>query len=89
MRKRCHFFNTYFMAKMLKLWNESNKNIQDHENIYHEMKKWIKKVNLFEKDFIFIPVNINEHWDLIIICYPHRFFSQGKTLKMISTNFSF
>jgi sentrin-specific protease 7 len=83
MRKRCHFFNTYFMAKMLKLWNESNKNIQDHDNIYQEMKKWIKKVNLFEKDFIFIPVNINEHWDLIIICYPHRFFSQDNDLPFL------
>ena len=77
MKKKCHFFNTYFMAQMLKLFNESNKTVQDHDRIYEVMKKWIKKVNLFEKDFIFIPVNNNEHWNLIVICYPARLYSQG------------
>jgi len=83
MRKKCHFFNTYFMAQMLKLFNESNKTVQDHDRIYESMKKWVKKVNLFEKDFIFIPVNNNEHWNLIVVCYPARFFSQDNDLPFL------
>ena len=35
-------------------------------------QKWTikKKINLFEKDFVFIPINENSHWFLAIICNP-------------------
>jgi len=82
-RKRCHFFNTYFMAKMLKLFNDCKKDPLYFNNIYDEMKKWTKRINIFEKDFIFLPVNNNEHWDLIVVCYPHRLFSQDNELPFI------
>lgn len=35
------------------------------------MKRWTKNVNLFEKDFIVIPLNENSHWFLAIICFPN------------------
>jgi sentrin-specific protease 7 len=34
---------------------------------YNLVKKWTKRVNLFEKDFIFIPINKDKHWSLICI----------------------
>lgn len=33
--------------------------------------KWTKNVNIFEKDFIIIPINEQSHWFLVIICYPY------------------
>jgi hypothetical protein len=34
------------------------------------VKKWTKDVNIFDKDFIIVPMNKNAHWHLAIICYP-------------------
>lgn len=27
-------------------------------------------MNIFEKDFLIVPINKNAHWNLAIICYP-------------------
>jgi sentrin-specific protease 7 len=35
------------------------------------VKNWTKNVNLFEKDYIIIPINEQSHWFLAIICFPH------------------
>lgn len=34
------------------------------------VKTWTKNVNLFEKEFIIVPINENAHWFLAIICFP-------------------
>ncbi|GJS10590.1 probable ubiquitin-like-specific protease 2B isoform X2 [Tanacetum coccineum] len=33
------------------------------------VRKWTRKVNLFEKDYIFITVNYNYNWSLIVMCH--------------------
>uniref|UniRef100_A0A915K4R2 Ubiquitin-like protease family profile domain-containing protein n=1 Tax=Romanomermis culicivorax TaxID=13658 RepID=A0A915K4R2_ROMCU len=37
------------------------------------VRTWTKNVNIFDKDFIIIPINENSHWYLAIICYPALF----------------
>ena len=37
---------------------------------HDRVKRWTRKVNIFEKDFIVIPINENYHWYLAIICFP-------------------
>ena len=34
------------------------------------MERWTKKVNLFEKDFIVVPINEHAHWFVCVICFP-------------------
>ncbi len=34
------------------------------------VKKWTRNINIFEKDFVVIPINKSAHWYLAIICYP-------------------
>ena len=34
------------------------------------MERWTKKVNLFDKDFIVVPINEHAHWFVCVICYP-------------------
>ncbi|KAI3945999.1 hypothetical protein MKX01_024755 [Papaver californicum] len=41
-----------------------------HREAFQRVRKWTRKVNLFEKDYIFIPINFHHHWSLIIICHP-------------------
>ncbi|KAL9928467.1 sentrin-specific protease 7-like isoform 1-T1 [Glossina fuscipes fuscipes] len=45
-------------------------NETDDEKSYVRVRNWTKNVNLFEKDFIIVPINENSHWFLAIICFP-------------------
>lgn len=42
-------------------------------------------MNLFQKDYIFIPVNFSLHWSLIVICHPGEVvdFSDEETEKSV------
>ncbi|CAO2834487.1 unnamed protein product [Amaranthus hypochondriacus] len=68
-RSRFHFFNTFFFCKLA----EPSKNpscVFDGKAGFRRVRKWTRKVNIFEKDYIFIPVNYNLHWSLLVICHP-------------------
>ena len=39
---------------------------------HDRVKRWTRKVNIFEKDFVVVPINENYHWYLCIICYPGK-----------------
>jgi sentrin-specific protease 7 len=40
---------------------------------FDAIKKWTIKVEIFNKNFIVIPINIeNSHWYMAILCYPGR-----------------
>lgn len=67
-RNRFHFFNSFFFRKLA----DPDKDPLDASKgkaAFQRVKKWTRKVNLFEKDYIFIPVNYNYHWSLIVICH--------------------
>ena len=39
---------------------------------YERVKKWTSKINIFEKEFLVIPINENAHWYLAFVFYPGR-----------------
>ena len=42
--------------------------VMENEYTYKNVNRWSKKFNIFEKDKIFIPVNIsNTHWTLLVV----------------------
>lgn len=49
---------------------EVDPNLTAAEKRHFRVKKWTKNVNIFEKDFVIIPINENMHWFLAIICFP-------------------
>ncbi|XP_039019621.1 probable ubiquitin-like-specific protease 2A isoform X2 [Hibiscus syriacus] len=66
---RFHFFNSFFFCKLADL----DKGLSDDcqaRSAYHRVHKWTRKVDIFGKDYIFIPVNYSLHWSLIVICHP-------------------
>lgn len=38
---------------------------------YNVVSRWAKHINLFEKDFLYIPINQGVHWSLIIVIRPN------------------
>ncbi|KFK29984.1 hypothetical protein AALP_AA7G202600 [Arabis alpina] len=68
-RGRFHFFNCFFFRKLANL-DKGSPSTYGGKEAYQRVQKWTKNVDLFEKDYIFIPINCSFHWSLIIICHP-------------------
>ena len=49
---------------------EDNVNLSLAEKRYERVRRWTKKVNIFEKDFVIVPINEHSHWFVAVICYP-------------------
>nr|KAJ0187446.1 hypothetical protein LSAT_V11C900488950 [Lactuca sativa] len=63
-RQRFHFFNSFFFRKLDDPEKEPLDALEG-KTAFQRVRKWTRKVNLFEKDFVFIPVNYN----LIVMCH--------------------
>lgn len=63
-----HFFNSFFFRKLADL-DKDPSSASKGRAAFLRVRKWTRKVNLFGKDYIFIPVNFNLHWSLIVLCH--------------------
>lgn len=63
-RYQSHIFDTYFMEKLIKVTNDG-KNPEKLE----QMKGWWKNVQLSDKDFIVVPINLDDHWFVAVLCF--------------------
>ena len=58
-RKPSYFFNSFFIQSLL---------INDGKYNYANIRRWTRKVDVFQQDKIFFPINIsNMHWTLIVV----------------------
>ncbi|KAJ6420716.1 hypothetical protein OIU84_028136 [Salix udensis] len=85
-RQRFHFFNSFFFRKLADL-DKGPSNACEGRIAFQRVCKWTRKLNIFEKDYIFIPVNYSLHWSLIVICHPgevvhSRDDESGNSLKV-------
>ena len=60
LKDQVHAFNCLFIPKLTE---------QKSDN-FSLVAKWTKKVNLWSKDFVFIPINEDNHWSLITVVRP-------------------
>ncbi|XP_076235982.1 uncharacterized protein LOC143180264 isoform X3 [Calliopsis andreniformis] len=70
---RTHVFSSYFYKRLTSPHaqaGESSVPLSPAAKRHARVQKWTKNVNIFEKDFIIIPINEHAHWFLAIICFP-------------------
>ncbi|CAN4107913.1 unnamed protein product [Withania somnifera] len=68
-KDRFHFFNSFFFRKLADMDRDPSRACEGRA-AFLRVRRWTTKVDLFGKDFIFIPVNFSLHWSLIVICHP-------------------
>lgn len=49
---------------------EKDQKLTAAEKRWKRVASWTKNVNIFEKDFVIVPINEQSHWFLAIICFP-------------------
>ncbi|KAA0708966.1 Sentrin-specific protease 6 [Triplophysa tibetana] len=70
---RSHVFSSFFYKR---LNQRERRNAPDTSNLpiqkrkHNRVKTWTRHVDLFQKDFIFVPINESAHWYLAVICFP-------------------
>ncbi|XP_072750156.1 uncharacterized protein [Anoplolepis gracilipes] len=70
---RTHVFSSYFYKRLTSPHAQAAENVVPMTAAakrHARVQKWTKNVNIFEKDFIIIPINEHAHWFLAIICFP-------------------
>ncbi|CAI0406026.1 unnamed protein product [Linum tenue] len=68
-KHKFHFFNSFFFRKLADLDKDPSSAL-DGRAAFLRVLKWTRKVDLFGKDYVFIPVNFGLHWSLLVICHP-------------------
>lgn len=45
-------------------------NLTAADKRYDRVKRWTKNVNIFDKDYVIVPINEHSHWFVAVICFP-------------------
>ncbi|XP_068615011.1 sentrin-specific protease 7-like [Brachionichthys hirsutus] len=71
--ERSHIFSSFFYKQLTRRDNASEGNAKDscqRQRRHQRVKTWTRHVDIFKKDFLFVPVNQEAHWYLVVICFP-------------------
>ncbi|XP_039614219.1 sentrin-specific protease 5 isoform X2 [Polypterus senegalus] len=72
-----HFFNSFFYRQLA-------------TKGYEGVKRWTKKVDLFSKNLLLVPIHLQIHWSLITVDIPNQniqlYDSQGIHIKFLLEN---
>lgn len=72
LRSKIHVFNNFFYSKIKSLKAKQDQNSTATGDTFRCASKWVKGVEIFNKDFLIMPICEKEHWYLVIICYPSK-----------------
>lgn len=67
-----HFYTLYALSSEYSGWNgEENAGLNAKEKRYRRIDGLLRKdVNIFEKEFLVIPLMDHNHWFLCMVCFP-------------------
>ncbi|XP_076603385.1 uncharacterized protein LOC143330586 isoform X2 [Chaetodon auriga] len=71
--ERSHIFSSFFYKQLTRRDNASEGSTKDtcqRQKRHQRVKTWTRHVDIFKKDFLFVPVNQEAHWYLVVICFP-------------------
>ena len=72
-----HIFNSFFYRKLAQRRKREApraEGVSFGQALHQRVSKWTQDVDIFTKDFLFIPINKSEHWILAVVCHPRGAF---------------
>lgn len=72
-KDKTHIFSTFFykvLSDRPPRGTIGTTMLSSAQKRHARVRKWTKDVNIFEKDFIIVPINKSSHWFLAIVCFP-------------------
>ena len=53
-----HVFNTHFMSRLIA------------DGYSDELKRWVRRIDIFKKSFLIFPCHLNHHWSMLVVVNP-------------------
>ncbi|KAJ3088577.1 Sentrin-specific protease 6 [Quaeritorhiza haematococci] len=78
-----YIFNTFFYQQLTRK-GDKEKGAGLYRIQYERVKKWTSKVDIFKKRFVFVPINENLHWYLVVIYNPGALLPSANTTNTIA-----
>lgn len=75
--EKIHIFDTFFFEKLYPI--NRRRSVKRTKYVFTKdvaqqnhacLKDWTRNINILDKDFLIVPINLKKHWFLAIICYP-------------------
>ncbi|XP_031619971.1 sentrin-specific protease 7-like [Contarinia nasturtii] len=66
-KKVTHIFDSFFYQVLTNTPSTDRKNSKKEK--LARLDRWTKNINIFDMDFIVVPINQSKHWYLAIICF--------------------
>ncbi|XP_046711480.1 sentrin-specific protease 6 isoform X2 [Silurus meridionalis] len=70
---RFHAFSSFFYRSLTQTdltEDLDGTSLSIQERRHNRVKTWTRHLDVFQKDFIFVPINQLAHWYLAVICFP-------------------
>ncbi|KAF6737222.1 Sentrin-specific protease 7 [Oryzias melastigma] len=74
--ERTHIFSSFFFKQLSRRHTAGEEeedcapSVPDRRRRHQRVKTWTRHLDIFTKDFLFVPVNQASHWFLVVICFP-------------------
>jgi Ulp1 family protease len=70
LRNKIYFYNSFFYNLLTR---------KSQGGSYHKVKKWTKHVNIFDYDYLVVPINQHFHWRVCIVYQPRRLVTSAES----------
>ncbi|NXD82498.1 SENP7 protease, partial [Halcyon senegalensis] len=69
---RTHIFSSFFYKCLTRTekTSEGDLKVSVAHRRHRRVRTWTRHINIFSKDYIFVPVNEESHWYIAVICFP-------------------
>ncbi|NXY43654.1 SENP7 protease, partial [Ceuthmochares aereus] len=69
---RTHIFSSFFYKCLTRTEknSEGDLKVSAAQRRHRRVSTWTRHINIFSKDYIFVPVNEESHWYIAVICFP-------------------
>ncbi|NXF94831.1 SENP7 protease, partial [Eubucco bourcierii] len=69
---RTHIFSSFFYKCLTRTEknSEGDLKVSVAQRRHRRVRTWTRHINIFNKDYIFVPVNEESHWYIAVICFP-------------------
>ncbi|NWV34307.1 SENP7 protease, partial [Grantiella picta] len=69
---RTHIFSSFFYKCLTRTEknSEGDVKVSEAQRRHRRVRTWTRHINIFNKDYIFVPVNEESHWYIAVICFP-------------------
>ncbi|KAM4559905.1 sentrin-specific protease 7b isoform 3-T5 [Odontesthes bonariensis] len=71
--QRSHVFSSFFFKQLSRrraAGEDGAPSVPDRHVRHQRVKTWTRHQDIFTKDFLFVPVNQEAHWFLVVVCFP-------------------